>query len=66
MVLPLLFAWRLTVNLVPVPPLVMALSPSLLTTAWSPSIWIPMDSGAVTVMVPLLSTVALSPVISIP
>ncbi|WP_411508563.1 hypothetical protein [Escherichia coli] len=29
-------------------------------------LWIPMDSGSVTVMVPLLSTVALSPVISIP
>ncbi|MBC0762249.1 hypothetical protein FSG45_021075, partial [Escherichia coli] len=25
---------------------------SLLTMAWSPSIWIPMDSGSVTVMVP--------------
>ncbi|AZU45278.1 hypothetical protein C7H11_25940 [Escherichia coli] len=38
----------------PVPPLLMALSPSLLTMALSPSIRIPMESGSVTVIPPLL------------
>ncbi len=38
----------------------------VLTMALSPSIRIPMESGSVTVIPPLLSTVALSPVISIP